>query len=166
MKLSQVLGLGILVIGLVSGCTKKEEPVAVQATTETTTTTTVTVAAKLCDDHALCAGFRESEVKCREGKKKDDCEKFVSLYKQLAVKKDCQRQFDKAPVPSVWLCDEDSEEKTYPKIFERSATTLSNLKYPFAQQFYASEAFRSVLDGAVAEEHFKESLKLEKKFKK
>lgn len=86
--------------------------------------------------------------------------KFVETFKKLAATKDCKRKFDTGPVPSVWICDEDDEEVSFPKLFERSASTLAKTKFDFAQNFYGSEAFRSTLDGAVAEEHYKESIRV------
>ena len=89
-----------------------------------------------------------------------DCREVVGLFEKLAVKNDYKQKFDKDPVPSVWICDEDAEESIFPKLFERSAKTLSMLKYPFARKFYGSEAFRSTLDGAVAKEHRENSMKI------
>ncbi|MCB0377514.1 MAG: hypothetical protein KDD33_03395 [Bdellovibrionales bacterium] len=111
-----------------------------------------------CADHTLCKKFRETEQACRTLSKEEICTEFVEIFKKLAVKMDCKRPFDTQPVPSVWICDEDAEETSYPKLFERAATTLANTKFKFAQDFYGSEAFRSTLDGAVAEEHLKKSM--------
>lgn len=113
-----------------------------------------------CEAQINCSDFRDYEAKCRTNQNEKDCRAFVGLFEKLAVTNDCRRKFDKDPVPSVWICDEDAEESTFPKLFERSAKTLSMLKYPFARKFYGSEAFRSTLDGAVAEDHRKESLKI------
>lgn len=113
-----------------------------------------------CSAHKMCSDFSVYEAKCRADQNEKDCQEFVNLFDKLAIKNDCKRKLDKAPVPSVWICDEVMEESTYPKLFERSATTLSKLKHPFALKFYGSETFRSTLDGAVAEEHLENSLKL------
>lgn len=113
-----------------------------------------------CEAHSNCSDFRDYEAKCRTGQNEKDCREFVGLFEKLAVKNDCRRKFDKEPVPSVWICDEDVEETTFPKLFERSAKTLSKLKYPFARKFYGSKEFRSTLDGAVAEDHSEESMKI------
>ena len=117
---------------------------------------------KTCSDHQFCAPLRTYEEKCRTSSLEEDCAKFVENFEKLSTRNDCQRSFDTGPVPSVWVCDEDSEEDGSPKIFERSAGTLSKLKYSFAKKFYGSEKFRSTLDGDVAEEHLKPSMEIEK----
>ncbi len=113
----------------------------------------------ICKDHEFCQPLREFEAKCREEKKEKDCKNFVLFFEKLAVITDCTRSFDKKHiVPSIWLCDQDSVEASYPKLAERSANTLSQLKFSFAQKFYRSKEFRSILDGELAEQHRQKSL--------
>jgi hypothetical protein len=157
--------------GLIFACTpRSEKPVDTAAASvapeQTVSVTPSPTQAPLCGDHALCTTLRDSQKKCDETKSEADCSVFVQTFKQLAHKTDCKRSFDTSPVPSVWICDEDKEETSYPKLFERSAGTLSDLKFRRAQEFYASEEFRSTLDGAVAEIHDEASMKLSAKLKK
>lgn len=136
----------ILITG--AACTeKKEEPTKIEK---------VTISDFSCADEALCEDLRISEEMCRGTKEPANCAKFVETFEKLAVTNDCQRKFDTKPVPSVWICDEGTETGS-PKIFERSADTLSKIDLPAAKKFYGSEAFRSVLDGDVAETHMKKS---------
>lgn len=116
----------------------------------------VTISDFSCADMALCEDLRISEEMCRGTKEPANCAKFVATFEKLAVTSDCQRKFDTKPVPSIWVCDEGSEEGS-PKIFERSADTLSKIDLPAAKKFYGSEAFRSTLDGGVAETHMQKS---------
>lgn len=168
MKFSpHVLGLSLSFLFAVQlvGCTKdKSTPAEVKPSTSSmfadeAATASPRPAPKLCSDHQHCAPLRESEKKCREGKKEADCKTFVEHFEKLSVKTDCQRSFDDEPVPSVWLCDHDAEEVEFPKLHERSAATLSKLKFKFAKKFYGSEEFRSTLDGAIAEDHRADSEK-------
>lgn len=141
---------------LTISCTNKNQ------TVEKITTNNSPKLVKICEDHQYCAPLRNFEEKCRLKSLAADCAQFVEHFEKLSVKNNCQRSFDTAPVPSVWICDQDTEEAAEPKLFERSATTLSKLKFDFAKKFYASEKFRSTLDGEVAEEHYKHSLLLSK----
>lgn len=154
-----ILIMTVALFVFTQACTQKDNATS---TTDLTATTPQTSAPQekvfeLCDAHKLCANFRNSEAQCRLNQKEMDCKEFVSVFEKLAVKNDCKRKFDKDAVPSVWICDEDTEETAFPKLFERSAATLSKLSFPFAKKFYGSQAFRSTLDGAVAEEHRKNS---------
>lgn len=154
----------IILFVVLSGCTKKGGDDQKLAVTERAAVAEVPKPQEkpfeYCSDHMICSEFREYEGRCRTKQAEDDCKKFVRLFEKLAVKNDCMRKFDTAPVPSVWICDEDAEESSYPKLFERSAATLSKLKYSFARKFYGSNAFRSTLDGEVAEEHLEKSMKI------
>jgi hypothetical protein len=141
---------------LTQACTKKE-----QVTPEASAPQEKPF--KYCVAHSNCSGLRNYEAKCRLDQNEKDCREFVSLFEKMAIKNDCKRTFDTGAVPSVWICDEDAEESAFPKLFERSATTLSTLKYPFAIKFYGSEAFRSTLDGAIAEEHLQRSKNIKSK---
>lgn len=151
----------VLVFAL--GCTKKDsgeqKPPRLENTADVEVPEPKEKPFVYCAVHESCSDFREYEIKCRTKQNEKDCRAFVSLFEKLAVKNDCKRKFDTGPVPSVWICDEVVEESTFPKLLERSATTLSKLKYPFARKFYGSEAFRSTLDGAVAEDHREKSMK-------
>lgn len=150
--------LSLLAFVQLVGCTKDESSPAkatpaLGLSAHDAATASPKPAYKPCSDHQHCAPLREFENRCRVGKNEADCKKFVEIFEKISVKTDCQRTFDKEPVPSVWLCDHDAVEVEYPKLHERSAATLSKLKFNFAKKFYGSEAFRSTLDGALAEAH-------------
>lgn len=159
-----LLSVIMLSTALPIGCTKNKEQVSkpIKATSTSVENQLQHVDEKpfeYCSDHSLCKELRNTEKECRTNSKEESCKEFVDTFKSLAIKKDCKRKFDTQPVPSIWICDEDEEETSYPKLFERSASTLSKTKFDFAQKFYGSEAFRSTLDGAVAEDHYDASIK-------
>jgi hypothetical protein len=118
-----------------------------------------------CADHQYCKDLREYEEKCRKKGKKSDCRKFTDNFDRLAVRNNCKREFDEDPVPSIWICDEDREETSDPKLFERSANTLSKSKFPFSIKLYGSDKFREILDGEVAEQHYQKSLSVGRQIK-
>ena len=152
--------LTFLVVTSLMGCTKSNTPIQEKSSEGSVEVKKVSEEPfKYCADHSFCQSLRENEKKCRTSPNKEVCQSFVETLRKLAIVKDCKRKFDTSPVPSVWICDEDEGETSYPKLFERSASTLAKTKYEFAQKFYGSEAFRSVLDGAVADEHLEQSIK-------
>jgi hypothetical protein len=79
----------------------------------------------------------------------------VKVFQQLVPKFDCQRSFDDAPVPALWLADDAA--------LEDYVHLLSRLKTPPAKALFGSAAFRAVLDGALAEEYGPLSHKSEQK---
>jgi hypothetical protein len=81
--------------------------------------------------------------RCNHGRRKS-CELFVSLLRQVLPASDCQRPFDRDQVvPALWLADAAAED--YVRL-------LSRLTSPEARRLFASDEFRRVLDGALAEE--------------
>ena len=115
--------------------------------------------ASLCYEHKYCETLRKLESKCRQNQKEGHCKKFVVMFERLLRKKDCKGPNDVHPIPTVFLCDQDEVEVSYPKLTERAAMTLSKLKFAKANQLYGSPLFRSILDGALAEDHRKASEK-------
>lgn len=81
--------------------------------------------------------------RCHNGRQ-DSCAEFVALFTKVLPEYDCQRSFDRGYiVPALWLADAADED--YIRL-------LSRLTLPEAKKLFASETFRDVLDGALAEE--------------
>ena len=118
-------------------------------------------ATETCPTKELCPLYSETLDKCEKNNKSKSCSDFIDLYKKLVPKYDCKRSFDKEPVPAIWLCDEGTYASTGP--FERGVALLAKLKSKKARIFFGSPELRSTLDGDVAEEYRKKSLKAEKK---
>jgi hypothetical protein len=92
---------------------------------------------------------------CNHGFRNGSCERFVKVFQQLLPRFDCQRFFDDAPVPALWLADDAA--------MEDYVHLLSRLNTPAAKALFGSAAFRAVLDGALAEEFGPLSRKTERK---
>ena len=107
-----------------------------------------------CPAGRLLPGFDASYHECSNGFQNGSCGKFVQTFTQLLPKFDCQRSFDTAPVPAIWLANDAA--------FEDYVRLLSKLKQPDARRLFASPEFRAVLDGATAEEYVPLSLKAER----
>ncbi|WP_426701362.1 hypothetical protein ACPPVV_18735 [Rhodanobacter sp. Col0626] len=105
-------------------------------------------ASKLLPD--LDASYHECGQEFQNG----SCHKFVQIFAQLLPKFDCQRPFDTAPVPALWIGNSAA--------FEDYVHLLSHLKSPEAIELFSSAQFRAVLDGAMAEEYVPLSLKAER----
>lgn len=95
--------------------------------------------AKTCPAPASCTEFYRQETICEKNKKK--CAGFIKVYKNLLDKYDCKRDFDKDPVPAVWLCSN----------HESSVGLLKSLKTRSAKNLYQSSKFQATLDGGLAE---------------
>ena len=117
-----------------------------------------------CPAKELCPRFSETLDKCEKNIKSNTCNDFIELYKKLVPRYDCKRSFDTNPAPAVWLCDEGTT--AHPNTFERGVALLSKLKSKKARAFFGSPELRSTLDGDIAEEYLKKSLKIEKLNKK
>lgn len=103
------------------------------------------------------------------------CERFVETFRKLLPKYDCQRSFDGDSVPAIWLSS-DGEMDDYVDLLWRMSSSrdqmFANESFPKekeaiaeAKRLFASEEFRSVLDGALAEEYEPRSKKLETQLK-
>lgn len=117
---------------------------------------------KACPADQLCPKFKATIERCSKNRKSKSCDDFVNHYKKLASTYDCKRPFDTEPVPAVWLCDDGST----PGPHERGAALLSKLRTKTAMAFFASEKFRSTLDGDIAEQFMEKSKKLSKRLKR
>jgi hypothetical protein len=88
----------------------------------------------------------------------DRCSGFVNVLAQLLPKFDCRRPSDTSPVPAVWLAGDER--------LEKYVTLLARLKTADAEALFASETFREVLDGDLAEMYYSKSLTVEERLKK
>ena len=108
---------------------------------------------KKCPTPKLCETIYENLQSCGNGNK-HKCSQFVDNYRKALPEYDCQRSFDSAItkkyiIPAIWLCD----------AHEYFLTALSKMKTKKAQRLYGSKELRVTLDGALGEEHRKQSEK-------
>ena len=82
---------------------------------------------------------------CSHGFENGSCDRFIETFARLLPKFDCQRSFDIAPVPAVWLLNDAA--------FEDYVHLLSKMKAKPARKLFGSPEFRDVLDGALAEDY-------------
>ena len=111
-----------------------------------------------CPAEKVMRELDASYHECNHGYQNGSCKKFVSIVKQLLPKYDCQRKFDQGPVPALWLAN--------PAAVEDYVYLLSQMKDSDARALFASEEFRAVLDGALAETYVPLSLMEERAQKK
>jgi hypothetical protein len=123
-----------------------------------------------CPARRLCPILERNFQACRQSNASTACDSFVSTFRELTPKYDCQRSFDHTPtadytVPAVWVCEEILGTRSKRAIEEEYAGLLRKLKSNKAQNFFASAEFRSVLDGYLAEEFLDASLRTEKQLR-
>jgi|GEM_PF-1139534 len=123
---------------------------------------------KTCPAKELCPRIELAYQKCTKQNSAPYCQDFVKLFRELLPLYDCQRPFDHSGVenhivPAVWLCD--GRRGAHSQEFESYAGLLSGLKSRDAKKLFASEEFRDVLDGAVAEDYFDRSLQAEREMR-
>jgi len=100
------------------------------------------------------------------------CELFVTTFRQLIPKYDCQRAFDNSPVPAIWLANSAAVED-YLKLLSRLAAkndrVLSGQWFSkacsMAKELFGSAEFRDVLDGSLAEDYGDLSRRVERNLK-
>jgi hypothetical protein len=118
---------------------------------------------KSCPASTLCLKIHDQYKRAKAGDTKAR-DNFVELLETAFPKYDCKRSYDRNPVPAVWLCEE------VPGIVSTDVEnwffSLSRTPTRKARELYASNRFRAVLDGALAELFFDDSLKAEKELKK
>lgn len=95
--------------------------------------------AKTCPTASSCTKFYRQEKACEKDSKK--CAAFMKTFANLLDKYDCKRDFDKDPVPAVWLCGN----------HESAVALLRSLQTRAAKDLYKSPKFQATLDGALAE---------------
>lgn len=103
-----------------------------------------------CPADALLPKIRTAHDKCHEDYSSSSCREFVTLFRELLPRYDCQREFDHAPgqeyfVPAIWLAGD--------FWMDRYMELLSKLPSREARALFASDLFRSALDGDLAESY-------------
>ena len=97
---------------------------------------------------------------CANGQKGASCELFLKKLEQILPRYDCKRSFDTSPVPAIWLFGAAS--KDYIVLLYELASG-ANPMYSSnwfadvsasARVIFLSKEFRTVLDGAMAEEYY------------
>ena len=92
-------------------------------------------------------------------KKNASCDLFVEKIDLLFPKYDCQRSFDTAPVPAIWLfgaASEDYYRLLYHLAIGKKGIFDSHLfseACEKAKKIFLGDEFEEVLDGAIAEEY-------------
>ena len=150
MNLRTVLALLVLVL---CGCSSSEP--------DSTGQTSPTATAPGCPFNKLFMRFDLAYHSCMNGSslKTGSCSTFVDLFGDLVPKYDCQRSFDTAPVPAIWLAEGGALEH-YVRLLSRLALRNEKMfQYKWfddaslqARTLFGSNDFRSVLDGHLAEE--------------
>jgi hypothetical protein len=107
-----------------------------------------------CPAKELCPVLVRDMRRCTAAPRSKSCDVFIDTAGRLTSPYHCRRKFDFEPVPAIWVCDE-----VVPSSVEGSTVLgntmhlLKRMKSAKARQFYLSGNFRSVLDGAFAEEY-------------
>lgn len=102
-----------------------------------------------------CVALEESGYDCFENKKSESCQKFIETFEKLISPYSCDGKIN--PTLNINNCGQRPGAAYVDLHFKR----LSELDDPKAMALYASEKFRTVLDGNAAEEHYSQSLKQE-----
>lgn len=92
-------------------------------------------------------------------KKNASCDFFADKIKLLLPKYDCQRSFDTAPVPAIWLFGA-AYEDYYRLLYHLAIGKKDKFDSHWfskarktAREIFLSDGFKAVLDGAIAEEY-------------
>lgn len=120
---------------------------------------------KQCPAESLCPVLEQAYQDCMSGKSKSQCSKFVGAMRKLSLRYDCQRDFDTRPVPAIWVCGETHRENG-DSVNDEYLEFLSKLKNPEAQAYFASELFRSTLDGHISELYYERSKKQQRELER
>ena len=113
---------------------------------------------KQCPAEGLCPTLEQAYQDCKSGKSKNQCSEFVETMRKLSPRYDCQRDFDTRPVPAIWVCGEKRRENGG-SVIDEYLEFLSKFKNSEAQRYFASELFRSTLDGHISELYYEKSKK-------
>jgi len=117
-----------------------------------------------CPASRRCPELEKQYQLCAHTHAPSACESFVAAFRELTAISDCQRQFDHTPtedytVPAIWLCGDLLKAEPERWVLEEYIDLLQTLKTTSARCFFASVEFRTVLDGHLAEEFRKASLR-------
>jgi hypothetical protein len=102
-----------------------------------------------------CKTLEEASFNCSETKKDEDCQKFVKIFNKLVEPYNCDGKIEKHL--NINSCGQRPGAAYVDIHFDR----LSELELKEAVELYASQKFRDVLDGHIAEEHSYPSKKAE-----
>jgi hypothetical protein len=107
---------------------------------------------------------------CSNGYIDGSCQRFLQAFNVLTGRYDCQRSFDTAPVPAVWLSPEGALDDYVRLVFQiATKPQFKDKLYHGVQQeaheFFTSKEFHGILDGALAEDYLPKSRALAKKLK-
>ncbi len=102
-----------------------------------------------CPAKQLCPVLVKNMQQCTTRPGSKSCDVFIDTARHLTPRHQCRREFDRSPVPAIWICDEMMKSS----VLEDVMHLLKRTKTKSARQFYRSSEFRSVLDGALAEEY-------------
>mgnify|MGYP003492587008 len=107
---------------------------------------------------------------CSNGYIDGSCQQFISEFKRVTAPYDCQRSFDKAPVPAVWLAPRGALDDFVRLAWRLASDPQFNDKLYKnvgleARIFFGSKDFRGVLDGALAEDYAEKSREVERQLK-
>src|SRR6185369_1485294 len=109
----------------------------------------------VCPGRTLCATLEAEYQRCRLNRREAACTGFVDAMIKSFSTYDCQRSFDRSAsvsyvVPALWMCEEPRRESGAGRD-EAYVHLLSQLSFKRARCTFASAAFRSTLDGDLAE---------------
>ncbi len=108
---------------------------------------------------------------CANGYVDGSCQRFIEAFKRVTGRYDCQRSFDTAPVPAVWLAPTGALDDFVRLAWHLASERQFNDKLykdirTEARTFFGSEEFRGILDGALAEEYLQKSKAVERALKR
>ncbi len=118
-----------------------------------------------CPSEELCPQMEKEYQECYKNRQSSACTAFLQTFKKLLPTYDCHRSFDTDSVPAVWLCEGQRADDKRGEL-EDYVELLSQLKTQESNRLFGSEKFRQILDGALAEDYYDKSVKVEKKMKK
>jgi len=114
-----------------------------------------------CPAKSLLPKLDYAYHECSNGYANGSCDEFVRVFEELIPEYNCQRSFDNAPVPAIWLAGsaplEDYIELIYHLAINKDGF-YDYFKYDRAKSeakrmFTSDEFFLTVIDGALAEEY-------------
>ncbi len=149
----------LIFCGTLLSCIKKEEPKisnSFESSPKVVEPTSSDICKETCEavDIKICNSLFQEYDKCKETKKESTCKEFISAF-SIALPKTvkCTNTCSKVPFERsiTYGCDE-VDKSGYPKITERSAHLLTELKFKAAIDLLLSDEFYSILDGALSED--------------
>lgn len=105
-----------------------------------------------CSAKELCPKLIGLGKQCRNLNDAKSCGSFLKVFKRLTEVEQCRRSYDFSPVPSIWACDELLQAQIMKDSIDmlKKMSKRGNTK---AAEFYKSQQFKGVLDGAFLEDY-------------